>query len=227
MTKMDPTAVLMLDDEVNQRIVVTWHLVPRSIREGQSIYDIASVCCSLAGCTIDQAIGRLHSLRAMGVINTDGSIDTQAADYLTRKAVGRLVTTSRHNPESVLESMMSKVPVSEFRAWLAERAPELFTDMVPEDSDSASRRRDQNTPVRVQRGGGEDLPQLEWEDDHLHHHGTAAGAAHGAAAGANTNGDGGEDEGDDETELTEEEIEAELALGSLRRLPDVPDETTH
>lgn len=199
--KMDPTAVLMLDDPTSQRLVVTWHLVPRAIREGVSIYDIASVCSGLAGCTINEAIGRLHALRSMGVINRDGSIDTQAADYLTRVSVGKLVLTSRHNPETMIRSMMDKVSVEEFRAWLSNISPELFRDgAVPEDSDSASRRRDQNTPVRVTQSPvdvGDGLPKLEWDPEP----------------------DTATEEPEEGEVMTDEEIEREMAAGEgLRRI---------
>lgn len=131
---MHPTSILLLNDDINQRLVLTWHLVPLSVRSGRSPYDIASHCSRVAGCKIEDCIGRINTLMQLGVLLPD-RVARLASDYVERLANERLssLMSPEVPPEVVADQWVRKLSVPELREWLVERVPNLFAEELDWD----------------------------------------------------------------------------------------------
>jgi hypothetical protein len=123
---MDHSTILFLDDPTCQRLVLTWHLIPAHVRKGNSQLDIASHASRVAGCQLEEAMGRLVTLVQLGVVNLDGSVDAQAKSYLDSKALARLNGLSSFQPSAIAEAFITAMSLHELRGWLNEKVPALF-----------------------------------------------------------------------------------------------------
>lgn len=132
---MSPAAVLLLDDEVNQRIVLTWHLVPAPILAADSLFDKASYSCRVAGVSLDVAVSRLHALMGMGVLRGDGTVDENAHAYLTRKGRAKLHSTHGpiDQPSTMAEKFIAQLSADELAAFLNRAAPDAVKQLSWEE----------------------------------------------------------------------------------------------
>lgn len=122
---MPAEALLLLEDDLNQRIALTWHLVPVDVRVGDSIYDMASHVSRFAGCDVNDAVGRLRTLLSMRVISVSGYVDQLAATYLAQKAAMRMKFIASHDPIVLMEGWVKKQSPEQLREWLASVKPEM------------------------------------------------------------------------------------------------------
>lgn len=120
---LDPSAVLLLDDPVNERIVLTWALVPKPILEAQSLYDVASYSARVAGCEVDIAVARIHSLMGIGIIKRDGGVDATALALLRQRGAARVSGISGQNAETVAASFVARMDAATLSEFLNKNAP--------------------------------------------------------------------------------------------------------
>lgn len=123
--RMKPESALMLDDSLNQRIVLTWHLVPLDVRMGSSIYDMASYSARVAGCDVDEAAARIAMLLDIGIIYRSGYVDQLAAGWLARKVMASMRGMAKFDTDQITASFVSKMEPDELKAWLKDAAPQL------------------------------------------------------------------------------------------------------
>lgn len=123
MPEMDAASVLLLEDDANVRIVLTWHLVPANIRSASSRYDIASYVSRVAGVTIEQAAGRVHTLLGLGVIFPDGTTDAQVAAFLRAKGQARLTGAQGYDAATVARNYIVTLSAAALRQFIHQAAP--------------------------------------------------------------------------------------------------------
>jgi hypothetical protein len=123
---MNDSTILFLDDPTCQRLVLTWHLIPAHVRMGRSQLDIASHASRVAGCQLEEAMGRLVTLVELRVVNLDGTVNEKAKSYLESKALARLNGLSSFQPAAIAENFITAMTIHELRGWLNEKVPALF-----------------------------------------------------------------------------------------------------
>lgn len=132
---IDTAAILLLDDPLNVSIVLTWHLVPAAIRTAESLYDMASYSSRVAGCDLDVAVARLHTLLGLGVLLPNGTVDPTVVEFLRRKGQARVVGAASGDPARIVESHLAGLSPAQLAELLNRAAPEQVKALTWDEDD--------------------------------------------------------------------------------------------
>lgn len=118
--------ILLLDDRTNQRLILTWPLVPDSIRESESMHDIVSAWGPLASCSSEEAYERATTLIGLDIVLPGGGVAQQARTYLSKLASVKLAEMNREDVEALVQAWVARQSPERLRNWLLQHVPEVF-----------------------------------------------------------------------------------------------------
>lgn len=124
-----PERLLILDDEICQKIALLWFKVSPAVLLGESYSDLAHECARLVGCEPEEAASRVAALVALDIVQWDGSVHDKAVEYLQAKAAARINGLEGQDHGNVAKSWMLKQKAADLRAWLKMNRPDVLEEV--------------------------------------------------------------------------------------------------
>lgn len=82
----DPAhAAYLLLDDIGERLCATWAVIPKPVRQHDSLVELASACARAAVCSFDEAMDRLPMLLELGILRRNGTVDKKVKAELDRR----------------------------------------------------------------------------------------------------------------------------------------------